>query len=140
MKTKLKKLYPLKFWLTAVLPLALWMVIIFYLSSRQKIAVTESYVLSFIFFKTLHLIEYATLFSLFLRFFYLSNTNNKFLWALICTALYAASDELHQYFVPTREGRLRDVGIDIFGACIGWLIIKKIPLIKKVLLFDFNRK
>lgn len=34
--------------------------------------------------------------------------------AAVCT-LYAASDELHQYFVPGRAMLLTDVGIDAFG-------------------------
>lgn len=36
----------------------------------------------------------------------------------IC-ALYAASDELHQYFVPDRACRLFDVGVDSLGALCG---------------------
>lgn len=39
----------------------------------------------------------------------------------ICV-LYAVSDELHQTFVPGREGRLLDVGIDSAGALCGVLV------------------
>lgn len=35
--------------------------------------------------------------------------------ALVCTFLYACSDEFHQIFIPGREGRLRDVLIDTSG-------------------------
>lgn len=38
-------------------------------------------------------------------------------WAL--TVAYAASDELHQLFVPGRAGRLSDIGIDAGGALLG---------------------
>ena len=35
--------------------------------------------------------------------------------AFIVAFLYAASDELHQTFVPTREGKPRDIAIDTIG-------------------------
>ena len=38
-------------------------------------------------------------------------------------ALYAASDEIHQAFVPSREGRVTDVLIDTAGAALGLLTI-----------------
>jgi VanZ family protein len=48
--------------------------------------------------------------------------------ALLGTALYASSDEIHQLFVPSREGRLADVLIDAGGAALGlvalWLFGK----------------
>lgn len=52
--------------------------------------------------------------------------------AALCT-LYAASDEIHQYFVPARAMLLTDVGIDAFGflPCIAvtciiiWLLHRK---------------
>ncbi|MBR3942244.1 MAG: VanZ family protein [Clostridia bacterium] len=51
-----------------------------------------------------------------------------FLWAAIFCLLYAASDELHQYFVPGRSGQISDVAIDfvssLFGISISYLIIK----------------
>lgn len=39
--------------------------------------------------------------------------------ALALAALYAASDEFHQTFVPTRVGCVRDVLIDTCGAALG---------------------
>jgi VanZ family protein len=40
--------------------------------------------------------------------------------------LYAATDELHQCFVPNRQGAIGDVGLDAAGAALGlailWLI------------------
>ena len=43
--------------------------------------------------------------------------------ALFITALYAASDEYHQTFVPTRDGCVRDVIIDSCGAAAAlWLL------------------
>ncbi|HTH48593.1 MAG TPA: VanZ family protein [Candidatus Limnocylindria bacterium] len=37
-------------------------------------------------------------------------------WSL--AVAYAASDEFHQTFIPSREGSLRDVGIDALGAAL----------------------
>ena len=38
-------------------------------------------------------------------------------------ALYAATDEFHQSFVPTREARVHDVIIDTIGATAGMLLL-----------------
>jgi len=35
---------------------------------------------------------------------------------LCCVLLFALSDEFHQSFVPGRDARLIDVGIDLMGA------------------------
>jgi len=43
--------------------------------------------------------------------------------ALGVAALYAASDEIHQLFVPTREGRFGDVVLDSAGAALGLFAI-----------------
>lgn len=44
--------------------------------------------------------------------------------AISCTVclLYAASDEIHQLFVPGRSGEVRDVMIDFSGAVLGILL------------------
>jgi VanZ family protein len=39
--------------------------------------------------------------------------------AWLLTVLYAASDELHQAFVPGRNASLIDIGIDALGALVG---------------------
>jgi hypothetical protein len=41
------------------------------------------------------------------------------LGALVLAALYGASDELHQAFVPGRGASVIDVGIDALGASVG---------------------
>ncbi len=46
------------------------------------------------------------------------------LWTpFIFTILYAATDELHQAFVPGRGPRIYDVAIDSFGALLGMLLV-----------------
>ncbi len=46
--------------------------------------------------------------------------------ALIFGMIYAISDEIHQIFVPGRDGNLTDVLIDSAGVLIGILLIKGI--------------
>ena len=95
------------------------MVVIFMLSGRESVQVADELILNFLFFKTLHVIEYAILFILYFRA--LKNPAAAF----FLTLLYAAIDEIHQMFVPTREGRLRDVIIDGFGGGTAWILIEK---------------
>lgn len=40
-------------------------------------------------------------------------------YAILCGIFYAASDELHQYFVPGRACQVRDVCIDTAGVLLG---------------------
>ena len=44
--------------------------------------------------------------------------------ALLMSAAYAATDEFHQSFVPTRTASARDVMIDTCGALIGLCIVQ----------------
>jgi hypothetical protein len=45
------------------------------------------------------------------------------LWTLGVIVLYASFDELHQSFVPNRQGTHWDVLIDSVGACIGLAVV-----------------
>lgn len=83
--------------------------------------------------KCAHLSEYAVLAMLVWRARrrHLRITTHSWPWpaaaeALWFAVLYAATDELHQTFVPSREGCLRDVCIDSSGAVAGlfllWLV------------------
>ncbi len=104
------------------LPAIFWMGIIFYLSSRQRISVSENYVLSFFIFKTIHFVEYGILFLLWKIALYKKSYGTKV--ALVISILYGLSDEFHQTFVPTREGKPRDVFIDSLGAIFFWYFFK----------------
>lgn len=113
----------LRLWLPAIF----WMMLIFFLSSRPSVSIAQDQVLNFLFFKGLHLLEYGMLFILIYR-----ATKKKMLLSLILTIVYAISDEIHQLFVLTREGRVRDIFIDSFGAFLGGLVVKRKILIKKL--------
>ena len=100
-------------------PPVILMVVIFLLSSRQRISVSTVYSINFLVFKSLHVLEYALLYFLLFRAYYnsMSRKNMKKIFgiALATTILYALSDELHQTGVPTRNGALRDIFIDSLG-------------------------
>lgn len=44
------------------------------------------------------------------------------LWTLLLGALYAASDEFHQLFVPHRVADVADWAADVFGVLLGVLL------------------
>lgn len=82
--------------------------------------------------KTAHLTEYAILAWLWWRALRRPVRHDARPWswrvaglALLAVALYAATDEWHQSFVPNRTGAVRDVMIDtaggLFGLGILWL-------------------
>jgi len=108
-------------------PVVLWMIVIFVFSSKTKVALTDSYTISFVIFKTIHIFEYAFLYLLCYRAF--ANTgikkNRAFIYALLLTICYAATDEWHQRFITTREGKMRDVIIDAAGGVSGWIVLVK---------------
>ena len=112
------------------LPVAVWMIIIFLFSTRQRIQISDQGAINFLFFKTLHVIEYAILYVLYFRAirFSLRRKNDVVLYAIafILTIFYAISDEIHQTMVPSREGRLRDVIIDAIGAFLAWISINQL--------------
>ena len=82
-----------------------------------------------LFRKCCHLAEYAVLALLVWRALHV-NQNNLPPWSwpkvggtLLIVFLYAASDEFHQIFVPTRTPRVTDVLIDTCGGVIGLLAL-----------------
>lgn len=112
-------------------PVFFWMGLIFYLSSRTRISVDELYIVNLIIFKTLHVIEYGILFFLLARALSQNKMSKRhyLLFAFVLSVLYAVSDEIHQSFVPSREGKLRDVFIDSIGIAIMYMYTKKRPSI-----------
>jgi len=132
MKEKIKKS------IVFILPFV-WMVLIFYASSRTRVSVSGRYWVSFLFFKTLHVIEYGILFLLWRFALYKKSYGVKL--AILIAIFYGITDELHQTFVPTREGAVRDVLIDSFGIFIFFRfilnkvedLVEKNPFLKQFL-------
>jgi len=135
----------IKYWL----PVLAWMVIIFSASSDTMSFQHSSRILApmihwlfpqlsdetistVVFFirKCAHLTEYAVLALLFWRALRkpVRRDPRPWRWAdvrlpLLFVAIYAASDEFHQHFVPHREGKVGDVIIDTAGGVAGLLLL-----------------
>lgn len=74
--------------------------------------------------KAAHFSEYALLAVLWvIPLGCMTKTNKKRMTvALLLCIMYAASDEIHQLFVPGRDGNVKDVLIDTAGAGFGILV------------------
>lgn len=100
------------------LPALIWMGVIFYLSSIPNLELRgELSVYDFVLRKLAHVAEYAILYLLWRRA--LETHRNASLQAGAITILYAISDEMHQFYVPTRDGKIADVAIDAVGVILG---------------------
>jgi VanZ family protein len=136
------------------LPLLLWMSVIFSASTGLgSPAHTSRFVRPFLLWldphmsedtinlvhhcirKTAHAVEYAILGFLIWRVVHSSRALAAhspawhFRFALLLAALYAATDETHQIFVPSREAAIRDVLLDTCGAGLGlaatWCVVRR---------------
>jgi VanZ family protein len=135
----------LKVFLRYWLPILLWMAIIFAGSTDLMSAEHTSRIIvpllrwffpsispitliraEFFVRKAAHVSEYAVLAVLFYRaFVHTILQSRRALSAglvLFSCAAYAASDEFHQSFVPSRTASLRDVMIDLCGATLAVLL------------------
>ncbi len=99
------------------LPVLAWAALIFALSSVPSLS-TGLGLWDLVLRKLAHAGEYAVLGALLARA--LAEPA-----ALLVGAAYAVSDELHQTFVPGREGALLDVGIDSLGVLVGILLFRR---------------
>lgn len=75
--------------------------------------------------KAAHMTEYAILGLLSFAFYrgFPSFQKRRYTSALLTSALYAATDEFHQYFIPGRSAQFTDVCIDTAGAALGLLLL-----------------
>lgn len=142
----------LKFWL----PVLLWMALIFTASSDAHSSRHSSFfvepllhwlfpnlpqtrveAIHLVIRKCAHLTEYAILAVLLWRALQASG-NRLPAWSwprvggtLLLVFLFAASDEFHQSFVPTRTAHVSDVFIDTAGGAIGLLALRFIQHFRK---------
>ena len=88
--------------------------------------------------KAAHMTEYGILSILFYIWLgkWQFRVRKRSILAIILSALYACSDELHQLFVPGRAGMISDVLIDSAGAVSGILVFLGV---KKCISFLWNR-
>ena len=106
--------YFIKYWL----PVIIYMILIFYLSSLPN-PIEQVIPVKLIPYFDLddfiyHISEYLVLSFLLYRALKTISEKPEILAILIST-LYAITDEMHQYFVPGRISSVFDVAFDIFG-------------------------
>jgi VanZ family protein len=85
-----------------------------------------------------HLTEYAFFAVLLWRAVRHHTAHHKRLWdwrhariTLVIIALYATSDEIHQCFVPGRQGAVTDVLLDTLGGSVGLLVLWRVGRLLK---------
>ena len=100
------------------LPVVAWAALIFALSSIPGLN-SGLGVWDLILRKLAHAAEYAILGALLLR------ALGRELPAVVAGIAYAASDELHQHFVPGRQAAALDLLIDSIGVLIGVLALQQ---------------
>jgi VanZ family protein len=104
--------------LTVWLPVVAWAALIFVLSAQPDLS-TGLGTWDLVLRKLAHLTEYAILGALLLR------AVGARVPALVAGVAYAVSDEIHQTFVPGRQGSVLDVLIDSAGVVIGILVLER---------------
>jgi len=125
MSESFKKFF--KYWL----PVLLWAGLIFYLSAQSALGSGWPVFWDTFWRKIAHVAEFGILFLLLWRALKLGqgfSFKKALIWSLVLTVLYAISDEAHQYFVPMREARWRDVGLDSLGILfcgLGLILIRR---------------
>jgi len=115
------------------LPVILWMILIFFLSSKENLPDLNKFILNFD--KIAHFIVYFVL-GIFLQVFFIINFDLKrkqFYYIFIIAAgfTFALGDEYHQIFVPNREPDLYDLIFDFLGIIFSLFFIKIINNILK---------
>jgi VanZ family protein len=106
----------------------LWMGVIFYLSAQSDLPHYPEAALDVVIKKVGHMAEYGILAALAwwaCRGDQVARPTRAFLCAFLVAALYAVSDEGHQYFVPGRNPQPLDVGFDVAGATLSLLLIRR---------------
>lgn len=119
-------------WLRDVVPLLIWMVLIFSFSAQSTLLDLQNDTDEKIFYKAAHVLVYAVLTWLWWR---VLAPQRQFTWfvlslALTLAALYGLSDEIHQLFVPGRHGRLADVLFDTAGGLVMILLIRQVKWLR----------
>lgn len=105
----------------AWLPAVAWMAVIFYFSSQTQNDLRRL----FPFLPDLnwgHVGEYFVLGTLYRLALAASRVTRPGSLAVVLSALYGASDEYHQRFVPTREPDLKDLAADTIGALLAVVV------------------
>lgn len=98
-------------------PVLAWAGVIYFFSSRPDLPRIHEPWLELVLRKAAHVTEYAVFGALLARA--VGARKGRLALAGALGALYAASDEWHQTFVPTRKGNPLDVALDTAAVLIG---------------------
>lgn len=114
-----------------------------YLAAEEEIQSAAEETLSFFLRKGAHMTCYFLLAALllFAWSFFLSGRTKQAGMALLFTGILAGVDEYHQTFVDGRSGTVRDVLVDLAGACIAvalWLLLRWIVARDKTRCFPWK--
>ncbi len=125
---QLKRIIP--YWV----PVYAWAFLIFYLSSIPNLATGLPHAWDMVLRKMGHVGEYFVLTALIWRAFrsYGFPSRDCFALGAAGALIYAASDEIHQLFVPLRHGCIIDVLIDAIGIILFGILISLLNRKKKV--------
>ncbi len=111
-----------------IIPLLVWMGVIYYLSSVPGTSIKTT-VPDYL----VHMVEYGILAILMYRItvFVCGLSIKSNIITVILAGFYGVIDEVHQLFVPGRTSTLRDIVFDIIGAVLSllflWFIVPKLP-------------
>lgn len=134
----------------------IWMITIFYFSHQKgiessftsrkvtifiikiltgkTIAIDDPFIIGIQLFvrKLAHFSIYATGGILIMNYTYATDktVRQKILYSICFGVIYAITDEIHQFFIPRRNGNIVDVVIDTlgvtFGVILGYIVLKKV--------------
>lgn len=99
------------------MPVLTWAGVIYFFSSRPDLPRIHEPWLELILRKAAHITEYAIFGALLARA--VGARKGQVVVAVALGAVYAASDEWHQTFVPTRKGNPVDVALDTAATLLG---------------------
>lgn len=113
-------------WCMRLAPVA-YMGFIWFLSSRPSDAVVRLGTYDSLIKESLHLVEFAILYVLFVLAFLTFGPLNRRrnCVAVVLAIAYGCLDELHQYFVPSRSADFIDIIKDVIGVCVAWYIVHR---------------
>lgn len=122
-------------WLRDIVPLVLWLGLIFFLSDQSTLLDVEEQLGSLgerILYKSAHFLAYAVAAWLWWRVLSPGRQlTPASLWAaFVLTTLYGVSDEIHQSFVPGRHGRPADVFFDASGALAMIILLRRVKRLR----------
>jgi len=106
-------------------PVLVWAGVIFYFSSIPDLKTNLKY--DFLLRKTGHIFEYFILTFLLYRAFSGSckmNNFRLFMYPAVFSFIYAASDEIHQYFILSRNCSMHDLLVDSVGIAGFYILLR----------------